>query len=124
MIELSTNLSRKDASFLDLATKVAQTSNVRRKHGAVLVKGSSVLSLAINTSRNNPKTFPVPATAYYASFHAELNCLRKIKPDGSVIGSTMYVASWRRDRPVMSRPCDLCFVELDKAGVRKIVFTI
>jgi hypothetical protein len=53
MIETSGPLSRRERSFLRLAVRLAESSEVEPfKHGCVVVSSGSVLGLGINKDRN------------------------------------------------------------------------
>lgn len=103
---------------LELAARIAATSDCRMKVGAVLVKGGRILARGTNKMRNNP-AYIVPWTE--CSEHAEESVLRQVR---NARGTTIYVArvnrkgEWR-----LAKPCDRCQVALDLAGVTKVVYT-
>jgi deoxycytidylate deaminase len=117
--------SRRDRNYLDLAFKIALTSDCRQKHGAVLVKGGRVLGFGVNKQRNDPEfvisdTGPdVRGTVF--SVHAEIDALSRVKnPRGAVL----YVARCSRiGCPAFSRPCDACTRTLIRAGIKAVVYT-
>jgi len=115
------NLSRKDSRYLALAKKVAQASEMRTMHGAVVVHGNRVLAVGINKFRNDPKAIEEEKIPEHGSVHAEADALARVK---DAHGATIYVARINKQGAErMSRPCDVCYEALIKAGISKIVFT-
>ena len=47
-------LSKKDLSWLSVARAFARESELRKKHGAVVVRSGSVVGVGCNKHRNNP----------------------------------------------------------------------
>lgn len=91
------------------------------KHGAVIVKGGSVISIGINKNRNHPTVVSSEHIKTHCSVHAEIDALRKVK---SAKGATIYVArSNKRGQDRLSRPCDRCHDAIREAGIRKVVYT-
>lgn len=91
------------------------------KHGAVVVKGGSVISVGINKNRNHPTVVSSEHIKTHCSVHAEVDALRKVK---NPKGSTIYVARVnKRGQDRLSRPCDRCNDLIKKSGVRKVVYT-
>lgn len=119
--EVTKKLSKKEASFLSLAKNLAESSSCRMKHGAVVVSGGRIMSLGINSMKNNPARISeehIPD----ASMHAEMDAMRKVK--GSLKGATIYVARVNNQGVEMiSRPCERCYLAIEKAGISKIVYT-
>lgn len=121
MKEVTARLSNKDSSFLSLAKNLAMSSSCKKKHGAVVISGGRVISLGINSMKNNP-AFISEEHVPDASIHAEVDALRKIK--GNVKGGTIYVARVNNQgKPMISRPCDRCYETIVNAGIAKIVYT-
>jgi deoxycytidylate deaminase len=103
--------------MINLALKESKKSTARVKHGAVLVRGGSVLAKACNSYRTHPKWGGGPLR----TLHAEAAVIRKaisrgIDPKGSVI----YVA---RKNAQMSKPCPSCQAIIEEHGIRKVVYT-
>jgi len=106
---------------LSLAKNLAKSSSCNQRHGAVIVKGGSVISTGINKFRNNPENIPTNLVKTSCSVHAEVDAIRKVK---DIKGATIYVARVNKaGQGVLSRPCDNCFEEIQKAGIRKVVHT-
>lgn len=93
------------------------------RHGALIVRGGSVISMGVNHDRNFPTVFGDLSLAQsFASVHAEISALNQTKnPEGAVI----YIARVNKAGiPRMSRPCDRCFIKLIQAGIKEIIYTI
>lgn len=115
------NLSNRDRARLDQAMRVAETSTCRKRHGAVVVRGGSVLSVGVNRYRTDKDYNFIPPGDI--SYHAEEAALRAL--GGSAKGGTIYVARLSAgSKPAMSKPCDNCMKLIKDAGIKKIVYTI
>ena len=123
------NASKTMKSYLELARKEALDSySCQQKHGAVLVRGGSVLNKSCNNpnfssfmsrfAKLNPHKIPK------ATRHAELMCVLGL--DRSVTqGTTIYVVRINGSgKFMMSKPCELCQDVLRFVGVRKAIYTI
>lgn len=120
-------LSKKQKSFLELARKMALSSDCTERHGAVIVKSGRVLSLGHNKWRNeslidhgmievsSEERKPI-------TVHAEIDALSRIQdPEGT----TIYIARISKDgEDKLSQPCPSCSYALNKAGVKRVVFTL
>ena len=83
------------------------------KHGAVVVRGGSVISVGVNKNRNHPTMVPSEHIKTHCSVHAEVDALRKVK---NTKGATIYVARvGKNGQDRMSRPCDRCHDVIRKA---------
>lgn len=100
----------------ELAIKVAGLSRRSKRHGAVIAKGSRVLSIGINSKKTHPRSKKPGHT-----IHAELSAL--VAAGSSVKGATLYSARvMRNGKLANSKPCDFCSTLLHEAGIRKIVY--
>lgn len=113
-------LSNKERSFLDLAVKVSETSDVNQKHGAVLVKNGRVLALGVNKWRNRDlrqdNYQPVLTT------HAEIDALARVA-DAS--GAILYIArTSEKGINQFSRPCFRCMKTIADKGIKRVVYTV
>lgn len=92
------------------------TSEYRWRLGAVIVKGSNVLAVGVNSFRNPPFIDHLNATV-----HAEMAALKKVR---NIEGCTIYVARVNNSNiPRLARPCLSCYEHLSNAGIREIVYT-
>lgn len=114
-------VSRRDRSLLRLAMRVAESSECTTKHGAVLVKGGRVLSLGVNRWRNHPSVCTKDTVRENCSVHAEVDALSRVTDSR---GAVLYIARvGRKGLPLLSKPCPRCYDRLEKAGVKRIVYT-
>ena len=117
---IDSRVSHKDMSFLRLAMKVAETSNCSRRHGAVVVRGGSVLAIGSNSSRNATLTEHCDIIKH-STVHAEIDALSRVK---DARGATVYVARINASGHVLfSRPCDYCYNSMILIGIKRIVYT-
>lgn len=110
--------------FLSRAAAVAQTSTHPRWNlGAVIVRGSAIISTAVNVSRNSPHLLEGgPGT----SFHAEECVLRRLTYQADrAEGCMLYVARVNRQgMRRLARPCQRCYQTITQAGIRSVVYTL
>jgi len=112
--------------FIDLAAKMAnQSCDPVNRHGAVLVKGSSVLNASHNKNSfcSFGQRFREKGTGV-STMHAELGAIlgmdRKITE-----GATVYVARLgKRGNLKLSKPCSMCYSAMKHVGIKKVVYTI
>jgi len=83
-----------------------------------------VVAAGLNRNRNHPLVFdPIEVAGNSASTHAEMMALRKLSTQVAK-GATIYVARVNKvGNPMMSRPCNRCYVSILRAGIKEIVFT-
>ena len=119
-------VSKKIKSYFDLAKRVAQQSEHDHfKHGAVLVKGGSVINTSCNKDkyRSFGNRFRDTKTCGHATHHAELGCILGLDKSATQ-GTTLYVARVNRQGDFrMSKPCDMCEEVLKFCGVKRVVYT-
>lgn len=110
---------------LKLAEKKAlQSTFMRARHGAVIIKGGRVLSTGINKTKRNKNA----ARNQYESIHAEeaaiINLLRQ--PDGlkHLAGSTIFITRvLKNGTTANSAPCSSCAKLIQSVGIRKVIHT-
>ena len=113
------------ARYLEHAKKVAAQSGEDYRHGAVLVKGGSVINTSIN--KNSYCSFGMRFRKKehgLATVHAELGAILGIDKK-LTHGATIYVARIGKQgmyRP--SQPCGMCMAAMRYVGVKRVVFTI
>ena len=111
--------------YLEHAKKVAQQSDEGYRHGAVLVKGGSVINSSIN--KNSYCSFGMrfrKKDRGLATVHAELGAVlgvdRKL-----TYGATVYVARIGKNEDYkLSQPCPMCEAAMRYVGIKRVVFTI
>lgn len=117
-------MSRKKQGWLNIAMKTAESSECVQKHGAVIVKSGSLLSVGHNKWKNREVVFD--SRSYderneEISVHAEIDALSRVK---NPVGATIYIANINKSgEPKMSAPCDRCFEALMDAGIKDIIYT-
>ena len=113
--------------FITRAVSQAYLSECRWRHGAVITKGSVVMATSPNVYRNSSDIDFMNAT-----YHAEVAALRELFRSQSwsynathdLSEFTIYVARIDvRDRLVMSRPCEECWLTLDRYGINDVYYT-
>lgn len=100
--------------FLNLAARNAAQSDCPFKHGALVVRGGSVLSAAPNRHRNPPYI-----DYRGSSVHAEVAALRRTHAHGA----TLYVARLSPSGLALSRPCTRCWTAIEQSGIRTVVYS-
>jgi len=115
----------KQRRYISLAKKVAEQSNYGKfRHGAILVKGSSIRNVACNKHRHCRfgKRFRDHNDGD-PTLHAELGAI--LGMDRSITqGATIYVVRINREgHPRMSKPCPMCESAMKHVGVKRVVYT-
>lgn len=115
-------MSNKQRSFLDLALRVAEGSEVTHRHGAVVVKSGKPVSLGWNKWRNREMILDTEGYNPNLTVHAEIDALSRVAdPRGAVV----YVARvGKHGDERFSRPCHNCAKALAAAGVKAVVYTV
>jgi tRNA(Arg) A34 adenosine deaminase TadA len=111
---------RRHEKLIERSIKVAQRSQYRWKHGAVVAKNNKVIGSAPNRFRNSPSIDENNVT-----FHAEAAVIRELlKNYDNLRGTTIYIARINRaGEPTISRPCPNCMKTIIDAGIREICYT-
>lgn len=125
--ETYSDLSNRDVAYLKVALALAETSECRMRHGAVVVRGGSVIATGVNRHRNHPLVLSTLDDARtQASTHAEINALKHIDIYRPVTnGAVIYIARVNKQgKPMMSRPCNQCFISLMEYGIKEVVYTL
>lgn len=116
-------LSRRQRRLLNFASRIAVGSEVQHRHGAVIVKGGSIISTGVNKWRS--KTPNPPVNEGYnpdLSYHAEIDAINHANTD--LNGATIYVARINKHgEERLSRPCSRCASAIKEAGIKKVVYT-
>jgi deoxycytidylate deaminase len=115
-------LSNREKAFLSVARYLASKSEARQKHGAIVVKGGSVLGTGYNKDRNHPDNVSPEHIKTHCSVHAEVEAIRDA--GWNVKGAVLYVARINRfgeDR--YSKPCDRCTVVIEETQIKKVIYT-
>lgn len=115
----------KEYRALKIAAKVAEQSEYGRyRHGAVLVKGGSVINVSSNSNNHTSFGQRFRVAPGRATHHAETALVLGVNR-ATTSGATVYVArvnkkgQWR-----MSKPCSMCHEVMKFVGIKKVVYTI
>ncbi len=113
------------ARFVELAGRSAQQScygNIQ--HGAVLVKGGSVLNVANN--KDNYCSFGMrfrERGTGTATLHAELACILNLDRRITAGGTVYVVRVGKSGKYKMSKPCPMCEAALKYVGVNRVYYS-
>lgn len=100
--------------------ELSLNSNMKQRHGAVVVKGGRVLSHGWNLLKNDPNNVSDEHLIRFCSVHAERMALARCK---NAVGATVYVARNKSGKARHSKPCDACHEALEAAGIARVVYT-
>ena len=111
--------------MIRLASKQASESTfTRARVGAVVVRGSRVLSVGHNRIGYSRM---LPNRRFRESIHAEQDAILKLlkaRRGDELIGATIYVSRINNSqKPRLSRPCAMCNSLIQAVGIRQVVFT-
>ena len=116
----------KTKRYFEVARKVAESScSPDYRHGAVLVKGNKIRSVAVN--KNAHSSFGNRFRSRdcgHATHHAELGCVLGLDR-GVTTGAIVYVVRIGKGGEFrMSKPCPMCHQALLHVGVKRVVYSI
>jgi len=115
----------KNKRYIEFAKRVAEQSDYGKfRHGAVLVKGSSVRKISCNKHRHCSFGARFRREGHgEATLHAELGAILGIERS-TTQGSTVYVARINREGQArISKPCPMCEAAMRHVGVRRVYYT-
>lgn len=105
--------------FMDLARKLSYKSEMKFKHGSVIVKGGRIISFGFNTNKTHTKSKTKRKTK-----HAETSAILDAGfTDFS--GCDLYV--YRESQygtPAISKPCPGCEELIRQSNIRRVFFSI
>jgi deoxycytidylate deaminase len=116
-----TGLSNRDRSFLSLAMELSLKSDMRQKHGAVIVRSGRVLATGWNLLKNDPNNVSKEHLEKYCSTHAEAMAVARCR---KAAGATIYIARNKKGQERFSKPCSGCERLLIMAGISRVVYTV
>lgn len=115
-------LSNREKAFLSVAKYFATKSEARQRHGAIVVKGGSVLGTGYNKDRNHPMRVSPEHIKTQCSRHAEIEAMRDAS--WNVRGAVLYVARVNRQgKSRNSKPCRYCQEAIDRLSIKKVIYT-
>lgn len=101
--------------------KAAELSESHQQHGAAIYKGGSLMSIGVSVVKNDP-LYVGEATRNPAT-HAEALAIRACGPI-DLSNATIYVARVNNHgEPRLSKPCPDCQSAIDKAEIKRVVYT-
>ncbi len=115
----------KNKRYIEFAKRVAEQSDYGKfRHGAVLVKGSSVRNISCNKHRHCSFGARFRKEGHgEATLHAELGAILGIERS-TTQGSTVYVARINKEGEArISKPCPMCEAAMRHVGVRRVYYT-
>ena len=115
----------KNKRYIEFAKRVAEQSNYGKfRHGAVLVKGSSVRNISCNKHRHCSFGARFRREgAGEATLHAELGAILGMART-TTTGATVYVARINKEGEArISKPCSMCENAMRHVGVKRVVYT-
>lgn len=116
-------LSNTDRAYLNVARYFARKSNSRNTHGAVVVKSGRVMGTGWNRDRNSPNIVSPEHIKSDCSYHAEQVAIREAG-EYNVRNAVIYVARVnKRGQDRNSKPCPRCSDLIDRAGIKRVIFT-
>ena len=119
-------LSKSRKRYFDLAKRAAMESTYGKlRHGAVVVKGGSIVSFGFNKSNHCQfgKRFRHRDRGD-ATQHAEISAILGM-PRSTTQGADLYVVrinnfcQWR-----MSKPCPMCEQAMRFVGIKRVFYTV
>ena len=117
--------TKKISRLFSLAKNVAFNSPYGKiKHGALLVKGGSVLNASFNKENYSSfgHRFRSPHKGH-ATVHAEIGCILGIARDVTT-GADVYVCRVNKNGEFRnSKPCSMCHEALRHVGVKRVYYT-
>lgn len=118
---LNLNLSKKEEFLLNRAVGVALTSQQKYRLGAVLVKKGKVISVGTNIRRNHPDVCDDPMSQ--SGICAERMAIKRAGHNAE--GAYLYVARvGKTGQPLLAKPCSRCVEAIEKAKVKRVIFTL
>lgn len=114
--------SKKDISYLNVARLLAERSEEKKKHGALVVKSGRVVGYGFNKFKNHPDLIPEELIKVHCSRHAEEVAIKNAGLNAK--GATLYVARINKqglDRD--SKPCAICSDLIKQSGIKRVIYT-
>ena len=115
----------KEMRALRMAAKAAeQSGHDTFRHGAVLVKGGSILNIAANSDNHTSFGQRFRTAPGRATHHAETACILGLDK-AITTGAVVYAARINKNGEwKMSKPCSMCHEVMRFVGIKKVVYTI
>ena len=115
-------LSNKQKAYMNVARYLATKSDLRHRHGAVVVKSGRVLGMGYNKARNAPHVVMEGRHRLDCGYHAEYVAIRDAGEKAR--GATIFVARVNKNGDdLLSKPCDNCQKLIVESGIKSVIFT-
>ena len=115
-------LSKRQKAYMNVARFLATKSDLRHKHGAVVVKSGRVLGLGYNKRRNHPRVIMDGRHRLDSGYHAEAVAIKDA--GDNVRGATIFVARVNKQGDdLMSKPCEHCQELIQESGIKNVLWT-
>lgn len=112
-------LTNRDTYGFELAIKAARLSDCRFAHGASILYGRKVLSIAHNKIKTHPAMKRYGS--HVVSIHAEMGAIIHARTD--IAGATCYSARVSKDgKYLISKPCATCELLLRESGIYNVIY--
>jgi tRNA(Arg) A34 adenosine deaminase TadA len=98
----------------------AESQHAKWHHGAILVRGSTVLA----SSPNKVRTTPHPGFWRSSTFHAEEAALRRLRSHHRQPDTIVVARLSKGGVPRLARPCEGCWRLIVAAGITNIFYTL
>jgi len=107
---------------MNVARFLATKSDLRHKHGAVVVKSGRVLGMGYNKQRNHPSVIMEGRHRLDCGYHAEAVAIKDAGENAR--GATIFVARVNRQGDdLLSKPCEYCRELIVESGIKNVLFT-
>jgi len=120
---LEYNMS-KDERFISLAGECALKSDIFSRHGCILVVHGKPVSTGYNQLRNYSHDGIIQGYSCHAEMDALRNAIKRNVFSKRIPKSTMYITRFNRNGQYFeAKPCQLCYSQMLKYGVHRVVYT-
>lgn len=107
---------------MNVARFLASKSDLRHRHGAVVVKSGRVLGIGYNKSRNHPNVIMEGRHRLDCGYHAEAVAIKDAGDNAR--GATIFVARVNKvGEDLLSKPCDICQSLIEDSGIKTVIYT-
>lgn len=99
-------------------------NDVSSTHCAIVVKGGSIISIAVNKHLRN-SFIDVHRHHDSCNLHSECRAILKARRKTNLRGAKIYVARLKKQNkaPGLSRPCPMCISVMKNYGIKRVIFS-
>lgn len=99
--------------------------NLRAYLGVVIVKGGTVISVAVNTNNYDCYAQKYAHHADLCTTHAEMAAINLVKRRIDLTGTKMWIARLTKTGHLgMSKPCPTCQEVIARHGIKRVTYTV